>query len=327
MKSKTFLTAVLIIFGLPSHALAARPTPFATTNQNPLVTIYGLPAADSSEVLPAQATEVQLRSDIANSCSISSAKDEGILLDGETYRSRLRLKHGIGHNLEIGMELPYISHSGGFLDRLIDNWHESFGFPEGERNSLERDQLNYHYTKTTTRIDLHQREAGFGDVSLTGGWQLEGTETTALTLRASLKLPTGEAEKLTGSGGSDLAIWFSGSHSTSGHNLTGFAALGGLLMSEGDVLTKQQNRAVAFGTLGASWQAYRQLALKAQFDGHTAFYHNSTLRELGESVQLIIGGSLDISDKSSLDLAVSEDIYVDSAPDVNFHLALRVLFQ
>ncbi len=323
---KLFLSLFLVLFGISSHAQAARPTPFATTNQNPLIAIYGLPAADSSEILPAQETEVQLRSDIANSCSISSANDEDIVLDGETYRTRLRLKRGIGHNLEVGIELPYISHTGGFLDGFIDNWHTSFGFPEGERNNLDRDQLNYSYTRSTTQIDLHRNEAGFGDISLTGGWQIKNTENTALALRTSLKVPTGDADKLTGSGGSDLAIWISGSQTTPKSDISGFAAIGGLWLGEGDVLAKQQNKIVAFGTLGASWQAYRQLALKVQCDGHTAFYHDSSLRELGESAQLIIGGTVDISSETSLDLAISEDIYVDSAPDVTFHLALTTRF-
>jgi hypothetical protein len=44
------------------------------------------------------------------------------------------------------------------------------------------------------------------------------------------------------------------------------------------------------------------------------------------SVQLVSGGTIGFSEKTFLDVGVSEDVWVDTAPDVVFHLALRSRF-
>ena len=97
-------------------------------------------------------------------------------------------------------------------------------------------------------------------------------------------------------------------------------------MTDGDVLADQQNRAVAFGTLGGGWRPLNRLALKAQVDGHTSGYRDSDLPELSDSLQLVIGGSLGLTETLTLDLAIVEDIAVATAPDIVFHLALRQSF-
>lgn len=321
---KRIATLLLIILLAPTTVLlAAVDSPFSTSNQNPLVASYGLPAAESASVLLTGVTGIELRSDISNSCSIGSGSDEQLLLDGETYRYRLALKRGIGRNLEIGIEIPYISHSGGSLDSFINSWHDSFNFPEGERTNLEDDQLSYSYTiNGGSEIDLDEKEEGFGDIRLSGAWQLNSPGDTPVALRISLKLPTGDADKLTGSGSTDLALWISTAKTNATGTLAGFASLGAMLMSEGNLLPDQQNSLVGFATLTAGWQPYQRISFKIQLDGHSAF-HDSSLTELGESVELVIGSSIQLSDSTSLDLAVVEDLLVDSAPDVAFHLALK----
>ena len=64
--------------------------------------------------------------------------------------------------------------------------------------------------------------------------------------------------------------------------------------------------------------------LKIQANGHTSFYKDSALRELNaNSVQLTIRGTLAFTERISLDLGVTEDLIVQTSPDVVFHLALR----
>jgi len=96
-----------------------------------------------------------------------------------------------------------------------------------------------------------------------------------------------------------------------------------LFLSNGDVIADQQNNLVGFGSIGVGWQALDSLNLKLQVDAHSAFYDDSELKELSESAQLLIGGTLAMTEATALDIAVGEDIVVDSAPDVVFHIALR----
>jgi hypothetical protein len=96
-------------------------------------------------------------------------------------------------------------------------------------------------------------------------------------------------------------------------------------MTEGDVLPDQQRSVAGFGALGAGWSPARWIAFKVQANWHTAFYKDSDLRELNAaSVQLTVGGTLAFSETILLDVGVTEDLVVKTAPDVVFHLGLRV---
>lgn len=313
----------------PALAVAQDLSPFSTSNQNPLVAIYGLPATAPGKVLDNEQSEMTIRIDIASLCSRISDADESVYLDGESYRYTLAFKRGIGRNLEVGMEIPYVMHSEGFLDNFIENWHDFFNLPQGERDEIQEDQLTYSYQSESSSVLLEDEENGFGDLRLTGGWQIRGQghrDDHHLALRASLKLPTGDEDKLLGSGSTDLALWLSSSSSFRQQTVALFGSAGLLLMTDGDVMPEQQRNFVGFGSLGAVWQAFDSVSVKIQFDGHTAFYDDSDFSELGESIQMILGGGIALSENTLLDLGVSEDIVVDSAPDVVFHLALRIRY-
>lgn len=300
--------------------------PFSTSNRNPLVAIYGLPSAGSAMVLAPGQLSAEMRADIASNFARSSGADEKILLDGETYRFIYCLRRGVNENFEIGLELPFVMHRQGFLDSFIIGWHDTFGFPQGGRDRAPRKRLVYNYQKNgQTFLLLDQESAGFGDLRLTSAWRPKGLEKKALALRASLKFPTGDENRLHGSGSTDFALWLNGSEAFRQDSLVLFGAVGTLLMSDGEVLTDQQRNVVGFATLGGGWRALPWLAFKTQVDAHSPIYH-SDLRELSGSMQLSVGGTLKLKSGSELDVGVVEDLVVRSAPDVVFHFAVRQTF-
>jgi len=321
------------VFLRPSPASAVDIVPFHTRNQSPVIAIYGLPPAGDPKVMPFGRTEVLISADLANNFAIDDTSREAIFLDGETHRFNLDLRTGLPDRFEAGIEVPYVSQEGGFLDHFIEDWHDFFDLPQGNRTQYPRDRLIYRYSRDgRTDLDITDSGSGLGDVRLFGGWQLyrpADRPQRAVALRASLKLPTGDSDRLLGSGSTDLAVWLTGGDATlTAHGkLAAFGALGVLYMTSSDVLPDQQRSVVEFGTLGAGWSPLDWLAFKLQFDGHTPFYRDSRLRELDDgSVQLTIGGTLGFTRNTSLDLGVSEDIVVKTAPDVVFHLALRTVF-
>ncbi len=94
-------------------------------------------------------------------------------------------------------------------------------------------------------------------------------------------------------------------------------------MGNGQVLDDQRKDWVAIGSLTFSWLATQNFSLKLQLDAHTAFY-DSALTELGRnSVQLVLGGAVRPGKNWTLDLAVGEDIVVDTASDVVFHIGIN----
>ena len=167
-------------------------------------------------VLPAGNHALTVSEDIASNFARDETSREKILLDGESYRTVLSLRRGIGSDLELGLELPFVGHGGGIFDDFIVGWHDTFNLPQGGRKSAPKGRLLYRYEKDgTVRLLLDESGYGLGDIRLTGGWQLyreaTGTARHAIALRGSLKFPTGSAAWLRGSGSTDVALWLSGS--------------------------------------------------------------------------------------------------------------------
>ncbi len=326
------LAALIYAPWFPASSPALELEPFATSNQAPLVRIYGLPTAARATLLGKGRASVRLTVEVANSLTRSRRSGEAILLDGETTRGALTLRYGLGPRVEVGIEVPYLSHSGGVLDRFIENWHDAFGLPQGGRDRVPRNRLAFIYIRDSeVAVDLEKDASGFGDLRLLTALQLWGetSGSSSAALHLSLKLPTGDSERLLGSGSTDLALSLAGARNWPLElgRLSVFGSAGLLLMGDSEVLEEQQRPAVGFGSLGAGWAPRERFGLKLQLNGHSSFYRDSNLNEIDSgSVQLTVGASLGLTPATVLDLAVTEDILVDTAPDVVVHFSLKHTF-
>lgn len=332
--NKPLLLFFLLCCGVPCHAADMEITPFRTTNQSPLIQIHGLPAESSAAVAPHNRFIFSLTQDIANNYTNSVTPRERILLDGESYRWTLAARYGIGRAFEAGIEIPYVLYGGGFLDSFIVDWHRTFNLPQGGRDSAPRDRLNFSYEKDgRTRLGMKRAGSGVGDIALTSAMVLHDRRDEGsldrVALRGSLKLPIGESGSLRGSGSTDFALSLCGEmdNFTEWGSLGVYGSLGGMAMSDGDVLRDQQENLVGFGTFGVGWGPAEWISFKVQVNGHTPFYRGSSLDELSApSFLLLTGGALRLPGNYLLDLAVSEDVAVATSPDVVFHLGLSRRF-
>jgi len=338
MVKKSSLVAIiafcLIILVNPIDAVTSEMAPFASVNQSPLVSIFGLPGAGNFLLMEPGKTELGLNAVLSSNYTKNNNARESIIIDGETTRFTLTARRGLAPRFEVGVKLPYIVQGGGFLDSAIESYHSAFGFPQGGRDLAPRNRLFYNYRRDgVDRLRIDNSGSGVGDLALTGAWQFYqsgGSEKEGLALNVSLKLPTGDSDQLLGSGSTDIALWLTGGSEAKFEfgKWTTYGAAGMLYLTEGKVLAVQQKNWAGFGTLGLGWQTpLAWLALKVQADAHTPFYRDSELKEMGaNSVQLIAGGTIYLSGKTSLDIGVGEDLVVNSAPDVSFYLTLRNRF-
>ncbi len=333
MKKRFALAAFFLIFTNPGSLHSFEIKPFNTRNQSPLVQIYGLPFPGEAHLIPPGGKDFKIIFDLANTCVEDSASGEKIAIDGETYRTTVAVRYGIAQDFEIGVEVPYIAQGGGFLDAFIENYHDAFGFSQGDRRQGPRNRLLFRYQRDgADRIHVDGSGSGVGDVRLTGAYQLyrnSNDNPAAVALRAGLKLPTGDPDRLHGSGSTDLALWLAAgkAYRTGWGHWSIFGAAGVLGMTDGNVLEDQQRNLAEFGTIGVGWRPFDRFALKMQFDAHTPFFRDSDLAELGDgSVQLVIGGTFAVSERTTIDIGIGEDIVIKTSPDVVFHLAVRSRF-
>jgi len=300
--------------------------PFVTANQNPFVQVYGLPTAQSAELTSIGKFNAGLQLDVSNNFVVGNKGDEAISIDGETHRANLQMRYGLTEDVELGIDVPYLNHKGGSLDGFIERWHDFWGLPTGNRPDYPRDQLDYSYRNNDQLLAaVTESQSGIGDVGVSLGYQLAANDRRQWALRTSVKLPTGDAEQLLGSGSTDIAasINLTDQSLMQKYNLTWHGSGGLLWMGNGEVLDDQREDWVAYGSLTLGWLATQNVSLKLQLDVHTAFY-NSTSTELGEgSAQLVLGGTVRLGNHWMMDLAVSEDIVVGTASDVVFHIGIK----
>ncbi|WP_339669059.1 DUF3187 family protein [Dasania marina] len=323
---KTLAMASTIAVSGTSYG-ASLDQPFLSANRNPLVQIHGLPDAQSAKLTRSGYWQGAITAEVSNTFAAESRGDEAIILDGETYRSNLNWKYGVAQGWELGLTVPVISHQGGGVDGFIEDWHDAFGFPDGDRVDYPKDQLRYVYQNgEKVLLDMQDNGEGLGDVSLAVAYQLAKSARRSWAVRAGYKFATGDVDKLRGSDAADSYISLHLTDRTLKDDYgINFHLSGGLLnLGDGEVLAQQQEDQVWFGSTTVSWDFGDNFTVKTQLDFHSAFY-DSALKQIGKSsVQWLLGGSYKITEKLIFDFSLSEDIVVETAPDVVFMFGLRM---
>ncbi len=330
MMSKPALSLLSLCL-ISSITNAEVSTPFLTHDQNPLVLIHGLPAPTPAALpgksKPGKSNWVWAGSlNITNTLNNETNANERLTIDGEINRLELFVDYGLSNDWNLRINIPFISYRAGFLDNAIENYHDLLGLRQGDRTTTPQDRLLFSYRRNNEqRILIDNSQDGLGDISLMLSHQLQQSSNSAYSLWVSAEFASGDSDKLTGNGASDIAVWAAGQQQL--NKKTGFYGTVGLLFpGNSEVLPELIADDVLFGSLGLDWQAWSKVAIKTQFEWHSSFYEDSNTELLGDAVLLSFGISWHLSDDLAFDIAVSEDIRVDSAPDVNFHFAIRQLY-
>jgi len=326
---RQFLLLLMILSScLANLSQAQEHSPLQVNNQSPLANIFGLPVAESARVLlPGQETS-HLSLDWASNFTNEYSSNELVYIDGESAQLNIRWRTGLDL-WEFGVDVKYARFSGGSLDSFIENWHDWFSLPNGGRETAAQNQLRYAYIRDgLTQLNILENHSGFGDTRLTGAYQIPNDSRFNLAIRGGLKLPTGDSNKLLGSGGTDFNIGLNleDSQTLMNYQATYFAAAGILWTQDGDILSDQRKNSVFYSHLGIIRELTPRWQLKLQMDTHTAFY-DSVLAPLGEALQLSFGASFRLTNDLKLDLAIVEDATTDSSSDVNFHISLYNYFR
>jgi hypothetical protein len=302
--------------------------PFATYNQFQLLQIYGFPALRHYQVLADDARASDFTFDLTNHLDMDNTHpNENYLIDGEQMRATLIFRQGLGNNLEWALEVPLIWHSGGFLDDSIDDFHDLFGFSRGRRGFVEDDQIRFFYQRNgVTKLDIDSSEKGIGDVRVALTRQLQDMPAgRGASVSGLIKLPTGDPDKLTGSGSADAAVWFTyGAEPGAGSRWSWLGSLGALYAGDGEVIEDQRRRGAGFGSFTLGWRWSDSVQLKGQVYGHSALYEDTRLEPLGEFALLgIVGLGWRVTPVTDLDFGITEDLHEGATADVSLHFAVR----
>lgn len=303
--------------------------PLLTRDHHPIVVLYGVPPPERAVPLPGGQRELRLTLDIANHSIEEREGEEAILLDGETYRTTLSLRAGLGRGWEIGLDVPYMHMREAVFDGRIDDWHDLLGIRTPNRDDFDVERLVFRYANGDGEpLVVSEASEGPGDlrVSLARTWANAASGRAAL--RAGLQLPSGDASRLHGLGTAiaSLDVAMTQRFSVLGRAAWAYERIGLAVPAGGGLLSDRRRSSVGYANLGVGWPIAARLTVKLQLDAHRSGFR-SALGPLGrDAFQVSVGGTWELSSATALDLAVQENVRRDSVPDVAVQIGLAHRF-
>ena len=302
---------------------------FPVRSHNPFLQVYGLPPFQAAPLVGDGEYWYSIGLDIANHADAGQSATESIIIDGESYFLTMSLRYGLASWLEIGFDLPLVAHVGGFLDGPIESWHDFWGMSNSKRLG-PKNQLQFSYdNQMFGAYELTSQSFGIGDLQLTAAVPMvkpNEQSDVALSVRSSVKLPSGDEDTLLGSGAVDVSLGLYASNAAvfrgRDFRYSGFAGV--LLPGDGAFFPNLQRSSVAFGGAAAAWQWTNKFSIVGQLYAQDS-YLNSDLFELGGgSVQLTLGVIYRLPAKrTSWTFAIVEDVFSNATTDFALHFGFR----
>ncbi len=314
-------TAFSLLFLLITSVHSAEPIdPLLVRNTSPVAQLFGVPTFVGNR-------EGQ-RFTIDHGNIFSGTSKDGVeaVFDGETTVATLAWNHTSTNGWNAGVEVPWVRHTGGALDGFIEGYHDVFGFPDAGRSRAPEDRLLYGIVVDgVTRLRMDDPQSGLGDLRLQVGKTLYSGDRHQLAVRGLVKLPTGEVDRLTGSEGTDVGLWMEYRHADLfGVERLSASVLGGALhLGKSELLPDYQRDVMAFGHLGFGFRFNSRIELLVQADVRSAAYDIESDILGRAALQGTLGGRVRLWGDIWLDLAVAEDLFSKSSPDVIFHVSLE----
>lgn len=311
IKPAIWLAGLMLLAQSANAALLLR-------NQSVFSQYVGLPGFADASVLASGENRFRLDATASSQYVYAENHPDPLLIDLESYIVEGVWRHGFaGWELEVAV--PYISYQRGFMDRWIVDFHDLFGMPGGNRKKRDYDLLAVRYDGRN-QVLLDEPVHGVGDIRLAAGLALVEQPDYAHAMRIMAKLPTGDEQKLLGSGGVDIALY--STHQWRDGRWQYDLQYGVLWMQTPDILPDQRKTWAGFWSAAVEYALYQQWQAVAQLDMHSGLYKHTGQTPLQDSWMLSGGLRYQAADWA-LQLVLLEDIKAYSAPDVGFMLGVE----
>lgn len=319
MRTLIAMVTLLFLVALSARANEQTGDAFPLRNHNPFLQVFGLPSFQTADLARPDRWDVGLSIDIANDADDADRLGEKLIIDAESRVLNLTIRRRIGERLEVGIDVPYVRHSGGSLDSVIFDFHDLVGLPNSNRDGPQNQYRLFFEQQGVTLFDTSTPTSGIGDAQISAAIGFD-----KITLRAAIKAPTGDPDNLTGSGAADLSLGaYSGAVTSLFERPLSYSGFVGLLaLGDGEIMPDIQRSAVAYGGAALRWHATPRFALATQLYMQGPYF-DANLDELGGSTfQLAFGADVRFK-RSLLRVAIVEDIAAGAAPDFALHLSFR----
>lgn len=298
LKQAALILATILLASFPAWARIVDGRaygPLPTRTQNPILLQFLSLPFESPQTLNKRQLVSEIQTTFTNLFERGAIGNTRVSLDMEIWRTVFAQEYGLTDNLDLRFELPFITSSGGFLDASLQDYHNTFGFPNGGRQFVPDNTYAFTLSQGGTTLFNHTRSTfGLSDVSLRAKWmtpkKILGVRIPfKLAVVPSIKLPTGLATKGLSSGRFDFGLGLLGEKSL-GRRFH-FVSQAGLVILGGhrDIGALVNKAIVQFGQ-SVEYQIVDGFSFLLQLTGTTPFFKNVDAKALkGPAFDLAIG--------------------------------------
>lgn len=183
--------------------------PLTTRSQNPLYLQFLALPMEAPTTLNRGQFETTVSTTFSNTFEFSPATNTTVNLDMETWRHAVSIGWGVTDAIDVKVEIPFVTGSGGFLDSFVQWYHGFVGVPNGGREFVANGLFTYSVSQGGTTLASHSsRGLAFSDMTLRG--KIEISQYLKLPLKLAVapyvKLPTGSTASGFSSGHLDAGL-------------------------------------------------------------------------------------------------------------------------
>jgi Protein of unknown function (DUF3187) len=256
---------------------------------------------------------------------IKQSGDWTVNLDMEITDLDFRLKKVFADRFEVGLDVPVLVFSSGFLDNFLDSYHKTFGFADYGRSTRPANAFLYEVKRNGVLVVKGKDgRIGLGDIRITTKTQLFHDD-PRVSILADVELPTGEASGGFGNGSFDggLALLVD---KRLGEKFMSYWNIG--VVFPGDLKAMDTVHLKTYPYAGAAIEAalWKHFSLNGQVLFQNSPFPKTGIAAVDRIAALLSLGGKYSSGKNSFEFSITEDPNTAGAPDVIFNLSCKRTF-
>jgi hypothetical protein len=316
----TFCLAAFLLFACPVAAVELAG-PFQVKNQFPIFLYTDQPYLEPAAI--GDSFSVSLSHSSVFVIEDSSAWSAH--LDLELTELNFRYRRTVPGGLELGVDLPLVRATAGFLDRPLGWYHRTFGFGDYGRSTRPDNAFLYELRRNGMPVIMGENDkAGIGDVRVAVKKQLLADD-LKVSVMGTVELPTGDAKVGYGNGSVDAGVALL-MDKRLGQDAVWYANLGAVF--PGDLKGYQTVGLRNYGYAGTGLEAlaWPSLSLIGQVSVQTSPFPKTDISQIDQAAMLLVLGGRYYAERSSFELSLTEDLNTSGAPDfiLNFTWKMKL---
>lgn len=246
-------------------------------------------------------------------------------LDMEIAELNIRYTRQISNLFEIGVEVPLLAFTSGFMDPLLDTYHDTFGFADYGRQSRPSDSFLYEVQRRgVVMIRGKGNGIGLGDIKLSAKKILFDKD-PLISIKAEVELPTGSVSRGYGNGSLDggLSLLLD---KRLGENIMSYYNIGVVFPGKLKAAEPISLNTSVYGGMGLEARISGQFSLLGQVMAQTSLFPKTGIGNIDRPGVLLTLGGRYVKGKESYELSLAEDLNTAGAPDVTINLSYKMKF-